>query len=291
MFFLNCAILDAISRRDLREEVCWLSFLKEMFGTEKPIIGLVHLQALPGDPFYEGEGMDHVIAWAKKDLEALQQGGADGVLFTNEFSMPYEKEVSPVTLAAMGMVIGALRDSIRVPFGAEAIFDGDATIALCAAVEADFTRCMFTGVWAGDFGLVDRDIAKTLRLKKAYGLDQLKLFYFITSEGDACVGGRTTEDMAKSLLFNCRPDAMVVGGIAAGCGPKLELLDQVRLVAKETPVVCGTGVNMENMTLILPRCQGAFVGSAFKKEGRFEESIDPARVRKFMDAVKAWRGE
>lgn len=52
-----------------------MSFLKELFGTEKPIIGLVHMRALPGDPFYKGEGMDAVIAQAKADLEALQNGG------------------------------------------------------------------------------------------------------------------------------------------------------------------------------------------------------------------------
>lgn len=44
-----------------------MSFLSELFGTEKPIIGLVHIQALPGDPFYKGEGMDAVIQRAKAD--------------------------------------------------------------------------------------------------------------------------------------------------------------------------------------------------------------------------------
>lgn len=268
-----------------------MSFLFDLFGTEKPIIGLIHMRALPGDPFYHGEGMDSVIVQAKADLDALQDGGVDGVLFTNEFSMPYEKEVSPITLAAMGMVIGALREHIRVPFGAEAIFDGDASITLCAATEAAFTRCMFTGVWAGDFGLVDRDIAKTLRLKNAYRLDDLKLFYFITSEGDACVGERTTEDMAKSLLFNCRPDAMVVGGIAAGCGPETELLERVGTVVGDTPVICGTGCKLENIERILSCCQGAFVGSTFKKDGKFDNPIDVARVKEFMDVVKKWRGQ
>lgn len=268
-----------------------MSFLKEMFGTEKPIIGLVHIKALPGDPFYRGEGMAEVIRHAKADLSALQDGGIDGVLFTNEFSMPYEKEVSPVTLAAMGMVIGALRESIKVPFGAEAIFDGDATISLCAATEADFTRCMFTGVWAGDFGLVNRDIAKTLRLKNAYRLDNLKLFYFITSEGDACVGERSTVDIASSLLFNCRPDAMVVGGAAAGFGPQMELLEHVEKVAGDTPIVCGTGCRLENIEDVLKRCNGAFVGSSLKKDGKFENPVDVSRVRKFMDHVRELRGE
>lgn len=268
-----------------------MSFLSELFGTEKPIIGLVHIQALPGDPFYRGEGMDTVIGRARADVEALQNGGVDGVLFTNEFSMPYEKHVSPVTLAAMGMVIGALKSSIRVPFGAEAIFDGDATISLCAATEAAFTRCLFTGVWAGDFGMVDRDIAVTLRLKNAYRLDDLKLFYFVTSEGDACVGERKTADIAGSLLFNCRPDALVVGGAAAGLGPEQELLEQVRAAAKSTPIVCGTGCKLENIEQILSRCNGAFVGSTFKKDGLFANPIDENRVREFMDKVHKLRGE
>jgi hypothetical protein len=272
-------------------EVLKMSFLTELFGTEKPIIGLVHIRALPGDPFYKGEGMDEVIRRAGADLEALQNGGVDGVLFTNEFSMPYEKKVSPVTLAAMGMVIGALKSSIRVPFGAEAIFDGDGTIALCAATEAAFTRCLFTGVWAGDFGLVDRDVAGTLRLKNAYRLDDLKLFYFVTSEGDACVGDRKTADMAASLIFNCRPDALVVGGAAAGSGPETELLEQVSAVGKGTPMVCGTGCRLENIEQILARCNGAFVGSTFKKDGLFENPIDESRVRTFMDKVHRLRGE
>ena len=268
-----------------------MSFLSELFGTEKPIIGLVHIQPLPGDPFYKGEKMDAVIGRARADLEALQNGGVDGVLFTNEFSMPYEKHVSPVTLAAMGLVIGALKSSIRVPFGAEAIFDGDATIALCAATEADFTRCLFTGVWAGDFGMVDRDIAVTLRLKNAYRLDNLKLFYFVTSEGDACVGGRKTADIASSLLFNCRPDALVVGGMAAGLGPAGKLLEQVAEVAKGTPVVCGTGCKRENIEYVLSRCNGAFVGSSFKRDGLFENPVDEQRVHEFMEKVRILRGE
>ena len=39
-----------------------MSFLKELFKTEKPIIGLLHLKPLPGDPFYApGGSMDDII--------------------------------------------------------------------------------------------------------------------------------------------------------------------------------------------------------------------------------------
>lgn len=139
--------------------------------------------------------------------------------------------------------------------------------------------------------MVDRDIAATLRLKNAYRLDDLKLFYFVTSEGDACVGDRKTADIASSLLFNCRPDALVVGGMAAGSGPAGKLLEQVAEVAKGTPVVCGTGCKQENIEYVLCRCNGAFVGSAFKKNGLFDNPVDEARVRRFMDKVHMLRGE
>ncbi len=269
-----------------------MSFLKAMFGTEKPIIGLLHLKPLPGDPFYAPQGnLDDVIACAKADLDALQRGGVDGVLVTNELSLPYEKKVSGVTLGAMGMVIGALKEHFRVPYGVEAIYDGDATMEICAATQAAFTRCLFTGAWAGDLGLIDRDVAKTLRLKSALRLDELKLFYFVTSEGEVYLNDRSYPDIAKSMLFNCRPDALVVGGAAAGVGPGGELLEQVRTAAGAVPVVCGTGCRKETVAEILKNCDGAFVGTTFKKDGIFENRVDEQRVKEFMDTVKKMRGD
>lgn len=154
-----------------------MSFLTSMFKNEKPVIGMLHLRPLPGDPlYYPGGSVSQVVEAAKRDLEALQQGGVDGILITNELSMPYEQHVSPSTLASMGYVIGALSHDLSTPWGAEAIYDGDATIELCAAVDAQFTRCNFCGAWAGDLGLINRDFAHTMRRKAALRLDDLKLF-------------------------------------------------------------------------------------------------------------------
>ena len=47
---------------------------QDMFGVEKPIIALLHLDALPGDPGYCGD-MKTVTEHARKDLLALQDGG------------------------------------------------------------------------------------------------------------------------------------------------------------------------------------------------------------------------
>ena len=79
-----------------------MSWLKETIGTEKAIIAMCHMQAMPGDPGYDAErGMDWVVEKAYHDLSALQDGGVDAVMFSNEFSLPYLTKVDTATVAAM----------------------------------------------------------------------------------------------------------------------------------------------------------------------------------------------
>ena len=80
--------------------------------------------------------MGEVIENAARELQALQEGGVDGVLIA-KFSLPYEKKVSYVTVAAMGRVVGELKKEIKVPFGVNIVSNPLATIDLAAAVEAD----------------------------------------------------------------------------------------------------------------------------------------------------------
>ena len=49
-----------------------MSWSTELFQTSKPIIGLLHLDPLPGDPFYKGS-MEQIIENATHDLKALQR--------------------------------------------------------------------------------------------------------------------------------------------------------------------------------------------------------------------------
>ena len=51
---------------------------EKMFGVKKPIIAMLHIDPLPGDPLYKSENdMDKVVEHAREDLHALQDGGVD----------------------------------------------------------------------------------------------------------------------------------------------------------------------------------------------------------------------
>ena len=50
--------------------------------------------------------MDKVVEHAREDLHALQDGGVDGIIFSNEFSLPYQRNMDMVPPAAMAYVLG-----------------------------------------------------------------------------------------------------------------------------------------------------------------------------------------
>ena len=131
-----------------------MSWMDELFGVKKPIIAMCHLQPLPGDPYYDAEkGMEYVLECARRDLHALQNGGVDAVMFSNEFSLPYLTKVEPITIAAMGWVIGSLKNEITVPYGVNCLWDPIASLDLCVAVGGKFISEIITRVYASDFGL------------------------------------------------------------------------------------------------------------------------------------------
>jgi predicted TIM-barrel enzyme len=84
----------------------WLKSLLDsfhlMFEVDKPIIGMVHLLALPGAPRHDSKiGIDGNIEWAMNEARALEDVGVDAIMFCNEFDIPYRKKVGPETVAAM----------------------------------------------------------------------------------------------------------------------------------------------------------------------------------------------
>ncbi len=273
-----------------------MSWIESMFGVRKPIIAMLHMDALPGDPrFRRGTSMRQIAAHARADLEALQDGGVDGILFSNEFSLPYQRTMDMVTPAAMAYVIGELRSELRVPFGVDAISDGRATLELAAAVGADFVRGTFSGVYVGDGGLYNNDFAALMRRKAALPLDCLKMLYFINPESDRNLDLRPLQEIAASTIFKVHPDGLCISASAAGQDVDEELIAAVKSRNPEVAVLCNTGCRPDTITRKLCVADAAVVGTYFKQGGKLENErlenvrVDAARVRMFMDVVRKYR--
>ncbi len=261
-----------------------------VIGTHKPIIAMCHLGAMPGDPHYDAAGgMRAVIDWARKDLNALQDGGVDAVMFSNEFSMPYLTSVRAVTTAAMGRIIGELMSEIRIPFGVNVLWDPCASLDLAVATGAKFVREIFTGVYASDFGLWNTNVGNTVRHQHAIGAQHVKLLYNIVPEAAKYIADRDIISIAKSTVFNNQPDALCVSGLTAGVQTDASVLKQVKNAVPNTVVFANTGLRLNNVEEQLSIADGAVVGTTFKFDSVFENHVDVQRVKTFMDKVKDFR--
>ena len=267
-----------------------MNWLKDVFGTEKPIIAMCHLQAMPGDPYYDKEkGMKWVVEKAKEDLEALQEGGVDAVMFSNEFSLPYLTKVRTETVASMARIIGELQPYISIPYGVNCLWDPIASLDLAVAVEAKFVREIFTGVYASDFGLWNTNCGEVVRHQREIGAENVKLLFNIVPEAAKYLADREIESIAKTTVFNCRPDALCVSGATAGSATDPEILRRAKSAAGDTVVLANTGCRVNTIENLLSIADGAVVGTTFKYDGKFENQTDVKRVREFMDKVKSFR--
>ena len=267
-----------------------MSWLTDIFKVKKPVIAMCHFQALPGDPRYDHEkGMVWVMEKARSDLLALQKGGVDAVMFSNEFSLPYLTKVEPVTYTAMARIIGELKKDITIPYGVNVLWDPAASIDLAMATDASFVREIFTGVYASDFGIWNTNCGEVIRHQYQIGAQKVKLLFNIVPEAAVYMGDRKIEDIARSTVFNDLPDALCVSGLTAGAATDTSILMKVKEAVPDTPIFVNTGVRLANVEEQLAVADGAVTGTTFKKDGAFFNPVDEERVKAFMDKVKEFR--
>ncbi len=267
-----------------------MQWLNDVFGVTKPVIAMLHLGALPGDPSFDTDaGVRRVVDNAKRDLDALQSGGVDAVLISNEFSLPYLTKTEAITAITMARVIGELLDDLTVPFGANVLWDGVASIDLAAATGAAFVREIFTGVYASDFGLWNTNIGQSARHRRRVDASGVRLLFNVVPEATAYLADRDLAAITRSTVFNALPDALVVSGLIAGAPTDNSALSTVKQNAGEVPVFVNTGMTAESAADQLSIADGAVVGTAFKKDGVFENDADSKRVAELMTVVKDFR--
>lgn len=267
------------------------SWMHELFGVEKPIIGMCHMQAMPGDPKFDAaKGLEWVLEQARADMLALQEGGIDAIMFSNEFSLPYLTKVEAITVASMAALIAELKQEINVPYGVNVLWDPSASIDLAMATGAGFVREIFTGVYASDFGLWNTNVGEVIRHQHAIGADHVRLLYNIVPESAVYLADRQIADIARSTVFNNEPDALCVSGLTAGTETSVGTLQLVKDAVPDTPVFANTGVRLDNVMEQLQIADGAVIGTAFKQEGNTWNTVDSRRVKALMQKVREFRG-
>jgi membrane complex biogenesis BtpA family protein len=252
----------------------------------KIVIAMAHIGALPGTPLYDADGgVDKLIEGVRHDIDKLQAGGVDAIMFGNENDRPYRFAATPETIAGMTAVVMALKPILRVPFGVNYLWDPSASVAIACATGAAFVREIFTGLFASDMGLWQPNAMNALTLRRNLGRPGLKLFFNINAEFAASLDTRPIELRAKSAVFSSLADAILVSGPLTGQAVDTSDLKRVREAIPGTPLFANTGVRVDNVREIFAIADGCIIGTHFKIDGNTWNPVDGERVKRFMDVV------
>lgn len=227
-----------------------------------------------------------VTEHARKDLLALQDGGVDGILFANEFSLPYQPVADIAVVSAMAYIIGKLKDEISVPFGVNVVKTRLQRSISELQQEQNSEEAVFRSIY-GRIWSICLEQRRSDPAQKSARNRRYETSFKVNPEADAYLVQRDVQVVAKSIMFGDFADGLCVSGAAAGAEPDDVILSRVHEVAKprKVPVFCNTGCNHGNVREKLGNCDGVCMGTAFKKDGVFNGRVDKERVREFMEIV------
>jgi membrane complex biogenesis BtpA family protein len=116
--------------------------------------------------------------------------------------------------------------------------------------------------------------------------EDVKLMFNIVPEAAAYLGERSIEDIARSTVFNTKPDALCVSGLTAGEETSAQTLERVKNAIPQTPVIANTGVRLDNIEVQLGIADAAVIGTAFKIDGNTWNQVDENRVAAIMNKAE-----
>lgn len=265
-----------------------MTVLDVLFGKPKAIIAMAHFPPMPGQPLHDSAGgVQAMLDAVGRDVEVLGRSGVDAIMFCNEGDRPYRTTVGPEVPAVMAAVITELKRGLPIPFGVDILWDPKSAIALARAVGARFVREVFTGAYAGDFGIWNTDPAASLGYRRAIDADDVRLFFNVTAEFAAPIGARDVGLAARSAVLSSLADAICVSGAVTGTGATFaDLAAAKSAVGPETAVIANTGVRPSTVGEILAAVDGCIVGTSLKRDGITWNEVDRSRVDALLEAAE-----
>lgn len=255
----------------------------------RTLIGMVHLPPLPGSPRWEGS-MERATAAALADAQALAHGGIDAILVENYGDAPFTPgRVEPSTVAAMSAIAAAIRRELpSTPLGINVLKnDARAALAIACAVGAAFIRVnVHAGAVVADQGLVQTEAYYTLRDRRLLDA-RVALFADVQGKHAVSLAPVEIEQEARDLVHRGLADALVVSGRATGEATAIADVKRVRGAVPEVPLLVGSGVTPETAAELLSIADALIVGTAVKRDGNVRNAVDPARVRRLVDAARS----
>ena len=248
---------------------------------EKPLIGVVHLKALPGAPRFAGS-MSNICAAAVADAQAYEDGGAQAIMIENFGDLPFGRQaVAPETVASMAVAAHSIRKSgCSLPLGFNVLRnDVSSAIGLAASCEGSFVRVnVHTGAVEADQGIIQGEAHSTVR-KRATLCPDVGIWADVLVKHAVPIGDLGIEEAARDTFQRGLADALIVSGVATGEPTGVDDLRKVKGACPDAPLLVGSGARVSNAGALLEYADGLIVASSLKRDGLLSNPVDIGRVR------------
>jgi membrane complex biogenesis BtpA family protein len=260
----------------------------ELFANPKPIIGVIHLAALPGAPA-SALPVSEIVAQAAREAAIYRDCGVDGVIIENMHDTPYLRGSAPPEIVAAMAVIGvAVKTESRLPTGIQILAGANIeAMAVAHAANLDFIRAEgFAFAHVADEGVIQSSAAALLRYRKMIGADRVQVWADVKKKhsSHAITADISLGATAEAAEF-MRADAVIVTGSVTGEAPRISDALEAKAHCR-LPALLGSGVDADNIADFYQSADGFIIGSYFKTGGYWANPVDAERVKSFMAAVE-----
>jgi membrane complex biogenesis BtpA family protein len=255
-----------------------------LFSPSKPVLGVIHVGALPATP-RSSQPVSELIALAKQEARLYRESGVDGLIIENMHDVPYLRgEVGPEIVAAMTAIGIAVKHECDFPVGIQILAGANVeAMAVAHAAGLDFIRAEgYAYAHVADEGLIQSSAAELLRYRKMIGATNVQVWTDVKKKhaAHAITADVTLGETAETVEF-MGADCVIVTGSATGKPPAVSDVQD----AKEhcgLPVFLGSGINEHNISEFYQHADGFIIGSAFKVNGLWSNTVDPRRIENFL---------
>jgi membrane complex biogenesis BtpA family protein len=262
--------------------------INALFGVPRALIGVVHVQALPGTPAGRFD-MPTIVAMAVDEARVYRDTGFHGVLIENTHDRPYLKShVGPEIAAAMAVIGAELRRAAALPLGVQILAGANSSaVAVALACGASFVRVEgFVFAHVADEGLIEASAGALLRYRRAIGADHVRVFADVKKKhsAHALTADVDIVETAKAAEF-FTVDGVIVSGVATGEPADAREVSSLAGAVSVATLV-GSGITVRNMADYAD-ADALIVGSSIKKDGIWSNPIDPERAEALVRAFRA----
>ena len=262
--------------------------MTSLFSYAKTVVGVIHVGALPGTP--RGSlSVGELARQATEEARVYTECGVDGVIIENMHDVPYLKgEVGPEIVAAMAIVGSEVKNECRLPVGVQILAGANIeAMAVAHAAGLDFIRAEgYAYAHVADEGIIEASAAKLLRYRKMIGAERVQVWADIKKKhsAHAITADVSLGQTAETVQF-MGADCVIVTGSVTGEAPKVADVQEAKTHC-HLPVFLGSGISETNIDQFYKEADGFIIGTAFKVDGLWSNTVDPNRVTQFVHRLR-----